>query len=203
MPHEATRAGSKRVRRSGDEERLFAVSSEVFFGLVGVVVGAVLALGSQYVLERRRERRTIRGVARLMQAELREGLWGVKDIAVAAQTGTELRLISRHVVVDDAVWREHRGSLSEHFPAHELSLLESAQRHRRDFIDLMADRDTNPIRFSEYEWRLLDDFIVESKRAAVLLAQPSGIPWRRRRRMKREFIEYEKLHGRSYPPEDA
>jgi hypothetical protein len=64
---------------------MLAVSSLVI-ALVGVVVGAVLALGSQYLLERRRERRTIRGVARLVRAELREGLIGVKHIAVAAQT---------------------------------------------------------------------------------------------------------------------
>jgi hypothetical protein len=67
----------------------------------------------------------------------------------------------------------------------------------------MADRDTSDIRFSEYEWRVLDDFIVESKRAALLLAKASGVPWRRRRRMKREFIDYERLHGRNYPPDDA
>ena len=179
------------------------MSSEVFFALVGVIVGAVLALASQYYLERRRERRTIRGIARLMQAELRDGLRGAKNVAVAAQTGTDLQLISRRVVLSDDVWREHRGALSEHLPAEQLATIESAHFHRRAFIDHMADLDTNHIHLSEYEWRLLEDFIVESKRLALLRAKASGVPRLSRRRLRRKFNDYQKLHGRTYPPEDA
>lgn len=69
--------------KRGEQERHSGRANNIavwsaIFGLVGVIVGALLALWSQYVLERRRERRTIRGIARLVQDELREGLLGVK-----------------------------------------------------------------------------------------------------------------------------
>jgi hypothetical protein len=139
-----------------------------------------------------------------VQDELREGLVGVKRISVADTLGEDLWKMSRGIAVNDGVWREHRGALSEHLPGDEHSLIESAQRHRRQFIDRMAaKRDTDEADLSEYERRLLEDFIVESRRAALVLAKASGVPWRTRRRMKREFIKYEKDHGRTYPPEDA
>jgi hypothetical protein len=128
--------------------------------------------------------------------ELREGLVGVKRISVADTLGEDPGRCRAALAVNDGVWREHRGALSEHLPSDEHSLMESAQRHRRQFIDrLAAKRDTDEADLSEYERRLPEDFIVESSRAALVLATAPGVPWRTRRRMKREFIKCEKDHG--------
>jgi hypothetical protein len=68
------------------------------------------------------------------------------------------------------VWREHRGTLAEHLPGEQHSLIESVQRPLREFI-WVAELDKNEIRLSQYDRRPLEDFIVESKRTAVLLAK--------------------------------
>ena len=172
------------------------------FGLIGVIVGALLALWSQYVLERRRERRRMRGVARLIEDELREGLMGAQCISVAHTCENPSEMSRGLAAVNDDVWREHRATLSEHLPRDEHSVVELAQRHRRAFINRMTARhDTDETRLDEVEWVLLEDFIVETKRAALVLAKASGVGWPTRRRMKREFVKYEKDHGRRIPPD--
>jgi hypothetical protein len=154
------------------------------FGLVGVVLGAFLSYGLTYLLERRRERRMIRGVARLVQAELFDGMMSAGSIHLYKRN----QPVDREIVVEDKVWRQHRGTLSEHLGGDELSELEWAQRGRRELIDWLEQKRRNDetLYADDFTATMLDNFIFHSNRGWRALAKAAGISWRERRRLKRE-----------------
>jgi hypothetical protein len=54
--------------------------AEAIFGLVGVVVGAVITEGAEYYLKRRKEKADVRQAARLAQAEFARIDWWVRHV---------------------------------------------------------------------------------------------------------------------------
>jgi hypothetical protein len=61
--------------RSGDWGEVLAAA----IGLVGVVLGAVIAAGIPFLLERRRERQTVRAAVRLVALDLGAAIMGVQE----------------------------------------------------------------------------------------------------------------------------
>lgn len=82
--------------------------SEAVIGLVGVVIGGLLTGGVNYLLERRREKRSGQAAARLVHAALTN-----------ASTFIEASLVERMWMGDprqglaDDVWIEHRNGIAE------------------------------------------------------------------------------------------
>jgi hypothetical protein len=83
--------------------------AEAVFGLIGVVVGGLLAGGAEYVMQRRRERRDARAAARLLAEQLRRAI---------AFIHSELRPVASDWAsgafgdVEMEVWHHNRGILA-------------------------------------------------------------------------------------------
>lgn len=178
------------------------VSSAVI-GLVGVVVGAFLTFGLSYALERRRERRTIRGAARLVQQEFVDGMISAGRIHLYQNNQPVER---EKIVVEDDVWLQHRGALAEALDGDDLSELTWAAKGRREFMDWLEQKRKNdePVLNDDYTKLMYRNLVYWGNRGWDALAKVAGVSWRERRKWRREHeraLEEEGHHTKDSAPQ--
>jgi hypothetical protein len=128
--------------------------------LAGVVLGAVLALGSGVLTERLKERRDARAAARLVWLELLAG-WGVVFGTVVQNEWAKGWRFS------DEAWTGHRDRLALALADEEFRLLQSVYLALRDLSQVPLDERPEPV----LVWPLL----VLSDRAVLRLGEVAGI----------------------------
>lgn len=167
--------------------------SEAIFGLVGVVVGALITGGVDYVLDRRRERATLRAALRLIGDEYKD-LLGVVDLALMASAWPRSHRYSRLILTADQ-WERNRDVLAAQLSPVDWELIAQGRdvrhglqhymdehEHEEELIELILD--SNESILLEAWQETLERIIM---RTAVLSGAPSETiqKWYDRRRDRR------------------
>lgn len=152
---------------------------------IALILGALLTFGSSYLLERRRERRSIRAAARLVQQEFMDGMLSATAGFYLSQKN---KPIERDVSVEETEWLANRAQLAEAIRGAAWSELTWATTHRREFIDWLAEkRSSGSTLFADdYTETKIDNLITWGNRGFDALNAAAGIPWRKRRQLRRE-----------------
>ena len=124
--------------------------SEAIFGLVGVVVGALITGVVDYVLDRRRERATLRAALRLIGDEYKD-LLGVVDLALMARAWPLSDRYRRLIRTDDQ-WERNRDVLAAQLSPvdweliargrdvrHGLQHYMDKHEHEKELVELILD----------------------------------------------------------------
>ena len=111
---------------------------EAVFGLVGVVVGALLSGGTEWMLARRREQRAARTAARVVRDELYLVAVWLEDLREGAWTLPEGWRYS------EQVWREQRAHLAAILPYDQYARAQQAHQATARFSAWAAQRASEP-----------------------------------------------------------
>lgn len=82
------------------------------FGLLGVIVGGLLAAAGNYWLERRRERALIRQAKLLVSEELRTAWAQLGTVEEKKSTPSKFVLEASGMLLPTVMWAEHRATLA-------------------------------------------------------------------------------------------
>jgi hypothetical protein len=174
--------------------------SPLISGLAGVVVGGFLTFGLSYALERRRERRAIRGAARLVQQEFVDGMISAGRMHLYQNNQPVDR---EKIAIEDHVWLEHRWALAEALDGDGLSELTWAAKGRREFIDWLEQKRKNdePVFNDDYAKLMYSNLVYSGNRGWDALAKAAGISWRERRKWRREHERREEQDAKDPAPQ--
>src|SRR5690349_21624673 len=105
-------------------------------GLVGVVIGALATGGMAFLMERRRERRSIRAAARIVQQELVEGMTAAGQIYLFEDGA----VVTRSIFIGKSSWLRHQYALAEALSDPEWDELVVASKNRDEFVSWLETR---------------------------------------------------------------
>ncbi len=86
--------------------------TEAAFGLIGVIIGGLLTGGVEYVMEKRREQRELRAVARLLAEQLRGAIAFIHAELMPVENDPSIAFAT----LETDAWREKRGVLASALP---------------------------------------------------------------------------------------
>lgn len=157
--------------------------AQAIFGLVGVVIGGLLATLQNYALERRREGRNIRSAARLVQEEFMDGMMSAGLVWLFGKD----QPVKREIVVSEDSWLQHQPALATALPGRQWSELSWAAKHRRDFIGwITQEKASRGTLFNDdYTDARVRNFHHWANRGWDALSKAAGFSWRARRRIRR------------------
>jgi hypothetical protein len=151
------------------------------FALLGVLLGGLLTGGWAYALERRREQRSVRAAARLVQQEFVDAVFSA---FTAFHLTEKWKPITRPILVEERVWLEHRAKLAEALSGAAWSDVYWASKHRRDFMDWIESVET--LHADDYTETKISNLQYWANRGWDALSAAAGIPRRQRKQLKRE-----------------
>jgi hypothetical protein len=139
--------------------------AEAIFGLVGVIVGAVVTGGVEFVAERRREAALLRKAARLVEAELDEAA----TIFEGALEDGKLWSGSNRPEVPS--WREYAPVLAEGLDTDDWGVVEAAAAITRMAARREPDQPLTPLGLGRHQ---VQDGYKVIKQAALILSRVAG-----------------------------
>lgn len=119
-----------------------------------------------------------------MQGEFVEGMLSA---TIALESSNRNELITREIVAPEIAWLENRARLAEALNGNDWSELEWAAKHRREFVAWVDEKQSLNALFVDDLTRVkVSNLAHWGNRGFDALNSAAGIPWRKRRRMKRE-----------------